>query len=470
MQFSWRSVFEYSLSKLLPAAIALVAISIYTRLFSPAEFGQYSIILSVVAFLTLIGSAQMRPIILRFYARYKAEKKVDQFFINIAILQFVLSITISLIVFIIKILFYNYIPIKYVGYVYIISSLFFFSGLFEGFVHVFRANDESKIFTFLWILYALLRHGSAITFCILFSPTLKLLFSGFILSAIFIDLILLYILIHRYSLKIHLIDKTILKDHLKFGLPIMIASLSFWFFSYSDRFLIEWIRGSEEVGIYTAGFTIAERGIKLALSALMLHAYPLLSSKYEHHDAPSTSMLLSDLSQKYILLAFPLLILISLLSKDIVAVYLGDTFLDSSIILPMLTFSFFLIGLSDYVAKGFELTTKTSFLAYLAIFAALLGITLNLFAIRFYGFLGAGFVSMLSSAIYLLLMIISVQKYMPWSVSIKFLLKMLIPGLLVILIILVVNYFFTSSLLRIIIGSLLGGIVYISLSKSLKLL
>lgn len=470
MQFSWRSVFEYSLSRLLPAAVALVAISIYTRLFNPAEFGQYNIILSVVSFLVLIGSAQIRPIILRFFAKYKAENRVDQFFINIALLQIALSIVTSIVVLIIKIFLHEYIPPRYIEYIYIIIILFFFSGLFESFIHIFRANNQSKIFSLLWILYSLLRHGSAITFCVLFSPKLEFLFAGFIFSSILLDIILLFILIHRFGSNFHLIDIKILNDKVKFGFPIMIASLSFWFFRYSDRFLIEWIRDSAEVGFYTAGFTIAERGINLALSALMLHAYPLLSSMYEEQDAQSTSTLLSDLSQKYIVLAFPLLIMISLLSKDIVTVYLDDRYLDSSIVLPMLTLSFCLIGLSEYVAKGFELTKKTKSLAYLAILAALLGIALNLFAIRFYGFLGAGFVSIVSSATYLLIMTILVQKHLPWSVSIKFLLKMLIPGSLLILIIMGVNYSIVSSLLRIIIGILFGGIVYISISKSLKIL
>ena len=54
--------------------------------------------------------------------------------------------------------------------------------------------------------------------------------------------------------------------------------------------------------------------------------------------------------------------------------------------------------------------------------------------------------------------------------SIKFLLKMLIPGLLLVLIILGVNFLIASSLLRIIMGCLLGGTVYIYSSKLLKIL
>ena len=470
MKFSWHSVLEYSISRIIPAIISFSVIPIYTRFFSPDEYGQYILILTIISVLVLFVTSQIRPMIVRFYAYFETRNELSNFFSMIIAIHLILSFIFSLLIVILNRIFIEQIPPAYLKYSILILLLFIFSSFFESFVHFFRGENKSKYFSLFWSLYILFRHAIAIILCLCLSPDLYYLFLGFFIGVSIIDLILIFKMLNRYSFDYHLIDFLRLKMLLKFSFPLFFASFAFWTLNYFDRFLIEHFRSSVELGLYGLGFSISEKGLKLIFSSLMLHAYPVISHTWEHKGVKETKRLLSKLSENYLLLTIPILWGLFLLSKDIIAIIAPPEYQESRYILPLIAYGFFMLGLSEYVLKGFELKKRTKHFVYISLISGVLNTSLNIFIIPRFGIIGAGIVFGFSTTFYLFLSIVLVKKFLSWGISFQILLKILILNILVFVIVVSIISMLGSPIIRIVVSATIGGIIYFILLKRFGLL
>ena len=70
---------KYIPSLVVPAIVGLISIPIVTRLFSPADYGNYILVLSTITVLSTLASWSSMSII-RFYPAYERDKKLDIFY------------------------------------------------------------------------------------------------------------------------------------------------------------------------------------------------------------------------------------------------------------------------------------------------------------------------------------------------------------------------------------------------------
>jgi len=91
----FKDMAKYLPSKAIPAIIGIVALPIITRLFSPADYGNYVIVITTVSILSaLAGWVSMS--IVRFYPAYERDKKNAEFTILIIKLTFLSIFAISI--------------------------------------------------------------------------------------------------------------------------------------------------------------------------------------------------------------------------------------------------------------------------------------------------------------------------------------------------------------------------------------
>ena len=86
---------KYLPAHVVPVITAFISIPIITKLFSPADYGNYSLVMATVTILTtLVGWLTMS--IIRFYPAYERDKKLDCFYGNTINLTFISILVISL--------------------------------------------------------------------------------------------------------------------------------------------------------------------------------------------------------------------------------------------------------------------------------------------------------------------------------------------------------------------------------------
>ncbi len=94
-----------------------------------------------------------------------------------------------------------------------------------------------------------------------------------------------WLLRHGAKIRTGSISADTLKEFAAYGLPRGgVATIGTWILSLSDRYVIEFFRGATEVGLYSTGYGIADRTVKLVVASLELAIGPILINTWESAD------------------------------------------------------------------------------------------------------------------------------------------------------------------------------------------
>ena len=115
--------------------------------------------------------------------------------------------------------------------------------------------------------------------------------------------------------------------------------------SVSDRYLIEIIKDSAHVGIYSAAYKIAETGVFGIILFLMLASFPALIEVFENQGELKARALMRDLFGIFIIIMVPVVSCIVVLSVEIIEVALGKAYHEAHLILPFIAVGIFFLGL-----------------------------------------------------------------------------------------------------------------------------
>ena len=185
--------------------------------------------------------------------------------------------------------------------------------------------------------------------------------------------------------------------------------------SASDRYLIKIILDASQVGIYAAGYKIAETGITGMVLFLSLASFPALIAAYENQGETHARDLMKDLFRIYMVLMMPATVGIFLLSEQIAQVVVGQQYLACYLVLPWIAAGKFFAGLGIYYNKSFELKEKTIILPLLYTGPAILNIVLNILLIGPLGIRGAAVATFLSYQACLAVARMAGAKYLSWE-------------------------------------------------------
>lgn len=419
----------YLPSKVIPAIIGILLIRILTNLFTPEEYGFYQITLSTFGLIRVFSMIWLSTSVTRFYLNFKNKEKENIFFSTLlicalggAILTAGGSYFINLLIFKSRI---NPILFSLINLA-IIASIF--SSLFEIFVVVYRAGLEPKKYTFYWVLFSAGKPLIGIGLITLSNFRVDGIILGFLIVPLILDIIIFAKLNLHKIISLSDISSSVLKEFALYGIPISFSFLSFWILSLSDRYLIEFFRGSAEVGLYSVGYTISEKTLNFIYMILMLAAYPNIVANWEQYGDTYTQKLITALSRYYLFICMPILVILVIIPDKMLLIFSNSNFIAGARVLPFIAIGIFFYGLTQYVLKGFELHKQSVKIAALALTAGITDIALNIFLIPRYGFLGAGISSCIAYLVYFVLSIYAVRHEMPWQPPYKSILNIILAA------------------------------------------
>jgi len=406
----------YVPAMVLPAIVGILLIRILTTIFTPEEYGYYQITLSTFGLIRVFNIMWLSSSVIRFYLNHKNSKQEGVFFSTLffcSIIGVVLTSGISLAI--------NYYifqtritPILFsVINLSIIASVF--NAFFEIFVVVFRAGLEPKKYSLFWILFSISKPILGICLILWFGFRVDGIFWAFLIVPLLLDVIIFFQINLHENVKITFVSSTLFKQFFRYGLPISFSFLAFWILSLSDRYLVEYFRGSTEVGLYSVGYTISEKTLYFIYTILMLAAFPIIVDTWEKHGDESTQKLITELSRYFFFLNTPILIILVMIPEQVFLIFSSEKFIEGARVLPFIAIGIFVFGLSQYVLKGFELHKKTNGIAFFALAAGLSNIIANIFLIPRYGFYGAGISACVAYIVYFVIAVISARKQMAWK-------------------------------------------------------
>jgi O-antigen/teichoic acid export membrane protein len=198
---------------------------------------------------------------------------------------------------------------------------------------------------------------------------------------------------------------------IKFGGPLVPAALAMYVLNVSDRWFVGYYNGQDALGLYAVGAKIAML-IAMAVTTFRQAWWPVAMDAIHSKDGPP---LYRTMARLYMGMGSASVVLITALSPYLVKWFTAPAYFDSYPIVGILAwhsifYGFYLIG-----TAGIWKAEKTAWAPFLMGAAALLNIVLNFWLVPLYGFNGAAIATSVSFLIWNVLTIIISERL--WRVG-----------------------------------------------------
>ena len=442
------------LYQVLAIIIPIITIPYVSRVLGARNIGIYGYTLSISAYFILFGSLGVALYGQREIAYVQNDKKkYSKKFWEIFLLK-LLTMTIATIIFYFAFvkfsnnynIYFKILLLELIGTALDIS--WFFQGL-EEFGKTVSRNLIVKIASLICIF--------------LFVKTKNDLYIYFIIYALSIILgnLSLWLYIPKYVNKVSLKSLNIL-GHLRPAIMLFIPQAAIQIYTVLDRTMIGVIiLDKSEVGFYTQG----ERIIKLLLTivgAMGIVMLPRIANRFAKNDTKSIKAYLNKSFNLTLLLSFPLIFGLILVSDSFVPIFFGDGFDKVSIIMKVISPIILFIGISGIIGYQYFLPTQhQKEYTISVILGAVINFIINILLIPRYGAIGAAIGTVAAEFMVAGYQIIKARHFFDYKLIIKDNIKYLIASIIMFIICYCTNKLFNLvGLKQVIIDICLGGITY----------
>lgn len=189
-----------------------------------------------------------------------------------------------------------------------------------------------------------------------------------------------------------------------YGLPISISLVFEHLLSAGDRFLIAGFLGEAAVGVYTAGYSLADRSLDIIFVWLGAAATPLTVAALERGGPEAAREIAARTARIMALIGFPAAAGLALVAAPLAGVMVGEDFRDgATLILPWIALAGLMKGvMTYYFHESFILGRRTRAMAGIMGVAALFNLGLNLVFLPMFGIAGAAAATVIAYAASLL--------------------------------------------------------------------
>lgn len=448
----------YLPEKIVSIFYGFAALLIYTRILSPAEYGDLSLINATIGIFGIFAYAWLNNSNLRFFSLYKNDDELENyfstsFFILISTLTFSSLIIYTLSNFLL-------LPQSMMDYLLLAICVLFSTSFFETIRTILRADRKPKAYSFFSISASVLY----IAISLLSIYILNLRISAILLGIILTNSILSLIIIWKYDFQKYInikhISRDVLVQFFNYGIPLIATLLFSWILTLSDRYFIEYFRDANEVGIYSATYQLANYPISLISSLVYMASVPIIIDNWEKNGDEITKDLISNIVRYYLILSIPILFGLTILSSDLIYI-LGAGYIEGLVIVPWIALGSFAVGVNIYTDIGLGLKKKTKIISYIMCIASIGNIIMNFILIPRFGLYGAGLSTAFSYILYLGLSWSKSLEYLPWKFPMKTIINCIIASFLASCIIFILKLFIKTSMLNLLILSAIGCIIYL---------
>ncbi|MBF8969898.1 flippase [Streptococcus sp. NLN76] len=199
--------------------------------------------------------------------------------------------------------------------------------------------------------------------------------------------------------------------HLRPTLTFFLLTVSTTIYLNVDTTMLGFIKGSEEVGYYSAAVKVKQILVSVvtSLGAVLL---PRLSYYVEQNREEEFKRLTKKALNFVIVLSFPLVVYFILMSHQAILFLSGPEFLPATLPMQLIMPTVLFIGLSNLMGIQILVPThREKLVVYSTMIGALVDILINLVGIPFFGAAGAAFASMIAEFSVVLVQILFLKDF-----------------------------------------------------------
>ncbi len=383
----------YGLSRISTKLIAFILLPLLTLNFSVSEYGVYVLTESLWQILWAVFLFGFESGVVRWYLEIADEIKRKRFLFSVA--SFLLVFNSILLVFVyvfsgsISVLVYENTGLsRFVVYAALIAAVESFS--FIIFL-LLRIEEKAKMYSILAVLSTLISLVLQIYF--LQYSTIKL--EGVFLAKIAAPLLIILVLLPYFISHIKIgFERSLLTDLLKYSFPVMIASLVITLLNQSDRYILGYINGLKDVGIYGLAYNISGLINFLVVSPFSL-AFTVISWKKLKDE--NAKRFFTKTTTYLFLTVIYISLIIALFTPHLIKIFAMKTdYWTASRYVPWIILAMPFYGIHFVGVFSFYVTKKTKYVFMSYLIALAVNIVCNFIFIPVFGIYGASFVNLVS--------------------------------------------------------------------------
>lgn len=205
------------------------------------------------------------------------------------------------------------------------------------------------------------------------------------------------------------------KTYARYGSAVSLSLVFEQLLSVGDRFLLAAFLGSGAVGMYAAGYGLADRLLDIIFIWFGAAIWPMTLKAFETQGADAARQLAGRAASLMALISFPAAAGLALVAEPLTTIIVGESVRSqAAVILPWIALSGLLNGMMTYYFhEAFTIRRRTGFMAGLMAGAATLNLALNLVFIPAFGIVGAAYATVLAYLISLVICAIAGRKLFP---------------------------------------------------------
>jgi O-antigen/teichoic acid export membrane protein len=383
----------YVPARVIPALLAFFVISIYTRLFTPDEYGSYSLAIATVSMLAIFTYMWLNSSNLRFFSIYRNRNELGKYYTTTFIFIGTSVVVISAIFYILAEM--HVLSGVLLDYALAITCLLISTSVFLTLQTILRSDRRANYVS----LFTCVSEVMAVVFALALIFIFHMGAIAILLGQFFIEMILIAVIVTNFdilkNIRLKYLSPHALQEFFVFGAPFILMSVSNWILSYSDRYIIQYFLDPRAVGIFFASTQLGIMPIDMISTILVMAGYPILIDNYEKNGDRSTSSLITTITKYFLITIIPLILGIFILAPDFTSL-IGDQYAEVSAIIPIIAIGAAFQGMRMFTGMVLLLKKKTLVMCAIMILVAIIKVASNLALIPLYGVLGAAFASVIA--------------------------------------------------------------------------
>ena len=392
---------HYLAGRVLIMAAGFISFPILTRIFSVSEYGILGLITTTIFIAEAIAKFGFPNSIVRFYQNLKSQNNLSSFYSTMVLGSAGIAASISILfIFVGPFMLKGVIEANNLYLLSFVPILVFISCTFDIFTSFLRAEQITKLYNLIIVIY---RYGSislSIFIVIFLIRGLNGFYIGQMISGAMIVIFLIYILGKKRKISVEGFSKQILGDAIRFGLPLVWAELGHLVLNYADRYLIQLFLGSTSLGLYTAGYNLATYVAEVIMYPINYAMTPIYMDVLVNKGEEQTRGFFTKIFTYFILIISPVVFGFIAVGGDLLSFLASSKYVSAHTILPYIVVGQSIYACSIILNSGLFIRKKTYLVTMTMVAVCLLKVAINMVLIPRFGILGAAQATLVSYVFY----------------------------------------------------------------------
>lgn len=364
--------------------LGMLLVPFYTAVLSTADYGISDLIVTTTSLLYPFTTLAISEAIMRF----ALDKKVDR--------KSVYSIGLSMIAigYIILLFCSPLVKRTTIGEYYVFFMLYYLSYCIHTITSYFVKGIENiKIYSIAGLLNSII----VISCNLFFLLVLKIGIVGYLLSSIIghsLTALFMFVCgrLYMYIIPFWKIDSQLFRQMLKYSIPIIPNSISWWIANSSDKYVLNHFADVSQVGIYSISYKIPT--IMMTVMGFFISAWQI--SAVEDFGSEKSQQFFSDIFRKCFAVNVILASFLIAFTKVIGTFLYSADFFVAWRYVPVLVIANVFNVMASFMGTIYTSAKKTKMLSISTVLAALINIVMNFILIPKMGAMGAAIATALS--------------------------------------------------------------------------